>query len=380
MKKKNSVSYILLTLVMILVFVFGAGCTFIAIKFTNYLGNNKKSSSEANNITYSSCGECKSGTMIVNNTGIAESVSKVYDAVVMVKNIKNNTSNGSGSGFVYKKDDKYGYVMTNYHVVDKATSIEILTASGEYVEGKVLGGDEYLDVAVIQIPADKVISVAKIGSTEELKLGEQIFAIGTPVGEEYFNSVTSGYVSGLDRKVTVSVKTKDDWVQEVVQIDASINPGNSGGPLLNYNGEVIGINSMKLVDSSIEGMGFAIKIDDAMAHVEEFEKGGSIKRPYFGISHANVTDTYALRRYGINIDSDIESGIVIIDVEKNSGAGRAGLKKGDVITNINDDKVTNIAFLKYLLYKYKIGDTIEVTYIRGSKVNTVKVTLTENTN
>jgi len=365
---------------MILVFVFGAGCTFIALKITNYLGKSKSSSIGSSEVNYSSCSNCKSGTMIVNNSGISESVSKVYDAVVMVKNIKNNTNNGTGSGFVYKKDDKYGYIITNYHVVDNSTKIEILTASGEIAEGTILGGDEYLDIAIVRIPANKVISVAKIGSNKELKLGEQIFTIGTPVGEEYFNSVTSGYISGLDRKVTVSVKTNDDWVQEVIQIDASINPGNSGGPLLNFNGEVIGVNSMKLVDSTIEGMGFSIKIDDVMVHVDELEKGESIKRPYLGITHANVTDTYSLRRYGINIDSSIEYGIAIIDVENGSGANKAGLKKGDVITKINDDKVTNIAFLKYLLYKYKVGDTIEITYVRGSKVNTTKVKLTENTN
>jgi serine protease Do len=321
-----------------------------------------------------------SGTMIVNNTGISESVSKIYDSVVMIKNLKNGKDNGSGSGFVYKKDSKYGYIMTNQHVVDDATGIKILLTSGEEVEGTILGGDEYLDIAVIRIPAEKVISVASIGSTENLKLGEQIFAIGTPVGEEYFNTVTSGYVSGIDRKVTVSVKSNNDWVQEVIQIDASINPGNSGGPLVNYNGEVIGINSMKLVDSSIEGMGFSIKIEDAMKHISTLENGKGISRPLLGITHCNVSDTYTLKRYGITLDSSIDEGIVVISVEDGSGASKAGLKKGDVIVKLNDDDVTDMAYLKYLLYKYNAGDTINLTYIRNSKTKTTKVTLTENSN
>jgi serine protease Do len=270
--------------------------------------------------------------------------------------------------------------MTNQHVVDDATGIKILLTSGEEVEGTILGGDEYLDIAVIRIPAEKVISVASIGSTENLKLGEQIFAIGTPVGEEYFNTVTSGYVSGIDRKVTVSVKSNNDWVQEVIQIDASINPGNSGGPLVNYNGEVIGINSMKLVDSSIEGMGFSIKIEDAMKHISTLENGKGISRPLLGITHCNVSDTYTLKRYGITLDSSIDEGIVVISVEDGSGASKAGLKKGDVIVKLNDDDVTDMAYLKYLLYKYNAGDTINLTYIRNSKTKTTKVTLTENSN
>lgn len=366
MKKKILIFVIALT-------AFLAGSTFV------YIGTNKntvENGSESG--TYNSCSNCMSGTMVVNNVGISQSVKKIYDSVVMVKNYKNTTLTGSGSGFVYKKDDEYGYIMTNQHVVDGATRIVIKLTSEEEVEGEVLGGDAYLDIAIIRIPVEKIISVAAIGSTEELSLGEQVFTVGTPVGEEYFNSVTGGYISGLNRKVTVSVESTSDWVEEVIQIDAAINPGNSGGPLVNFNGEVIGVTSLKLVNSSIEGMGFAIKIEDAMKHVDELEKGNKIERPLLGISHVNATDTSTLRRYGVSIDSDITYGIAIVSVVDESAADKAGLKKGDVIIKVNDDKVTNIAYLKYLLYKYKVGDTIEMTYIRGTKEMTTKVTLTEN--
>ena len=383
--KNNKISYVIIVLLVFIFFILGSFTTLLGIRVIQRFRSNNNSSNSTtpannNNTTYNSCTNCKSGTMIVNNVGISESVEKVYDAVVMVKNIKNGRENGSGSGFVYKKDDKYGYVMTNYHVVDGSTSVKIRTTSEEEFEGKVLGGDEYIDIAVIRIPVEKVIAVAKIGSTETLKRGEQVFAIGTPVGEEYFNTVTSGYISGLNRKITVSVKTNNDWVQEVVQMDASINPGNSGGPLLNFNGEVIGVNSMKLVDSSIEGMGFSIKIEDAMKHVTTFEEEKNVVRPYLGISHANVTDTYVLARYGIRIDDSIESGIVVLSADENSAAGKAGLAKGDVIVKINKDEVTDIAYLKYLLYKYNVGDKVSITYIRGKSTNTVEVTLTENPN
>lgn len=319
------------------------------------------------------------GTLIVNNTGISDGVAKIYDAVVLIENYQKNKLAGTGSGFVYKKDNQYGYIMTNYHVIENANDIKILNSKDEKVAATVLGGDEYLDIAIVRIPLANVAGVAKIGSTEELKLGETVFAIGSPVGEEYFNSVTTGVISGLNRKVTVSVKSTSDWIQEVLQIDAAINPGNSGGPLLNFNGEVIGVNSLKLVDSSIESMGFSIKIEDAMKHATELESGQKIERPLLGINHLNATDSYSLSRNGITIDSSIEYGIVVVSVVDGSGASKSGLQKGDVIIKVNDDKVINTAYLKYLLYKYNVDDTIKLTYLRDGKENTTDVTLTKNT-
>ena len=268
--------------------------------------------------------------------------------------------------------------MTNQHVVDGTTKLMVKFTSGQEVEGTLLGGDKYIDIAVVRVPVKYVISTISIGSSEKLKLGDTIFAIGTPVGEEYFNSVTGGYISGLNRKVTVTVDTKNDWVQDVIQIDASINPGNSGGPLLNFNGDVIGVTSLKLVNDSIEGMGFAIKIEDAFKHIETLEKGEKIQRPLLGINYVNVTDTYTLSRNGIEIDDSITEGIAVLGIVENSGAANAGLQKGDVIIKLNDDKVTSVAYLKYLLYKHDAGETIKITYIRGKETKTTSVTLTAN--
>jgi len=167
---------------------------------------------------------------------------------------------------------------------------------------------------------------------------------------------------------------------KAIQVDAAINPGNSGGPLFNSKGEVIGINSMKLVDNSVEGMGFSIKIEDALAYTTTFEKGDDIERPLLGITLTNVGETRTLQKYGISIDDNIEYGIVVISIASNSGASKSDLKKGDVIIKIGKEKINNQAYLKYVLYSYEVGDTIDVTYIRDGKEYTTKVTLTKNDN
>lgn len=316
--------------------------------------------------------------VIVDNTGISSAVDKAYDAVVMVKNIQQGQLAGTGSGFVYKTDDKYGYVMTNYHVVEGAAQLEIVTTKEKSVSAELLGGDEYIDIAVIRIPLENVVAKVEIASTEKLELGDFVFTIGSPVGEEYFNSITSGIISGVNRKVTVSVNSTSDWIMDVLQVDAAINPGNSGGPLLNSNGEVIGVNSLKLSNTSIENMGFAIKIEDAMAHVETFEKGKSIERPVLGISMLNATDTYALRMQGINLNKSISEGVVVVSVVEGASADKSGLTKGDVIIKIGDYDISNYANLKYGLYKYNVGDTVELTYLRDGKEKTAKVVLSKS--
>lgn len=354
-------------------FLLGGGVMYVVI--ANPLNNDKTNNAGLLGCQYTSC----ENKVIIDDTGMSAAVDKVYDAVVMVKNFEGNELASTGSGFVYKADSKYGYIMTNEHVVVDANKLTVVLTNGKEVQATRLGGDEYLDIAILRIPASEVLKVATIGSTEDLKLGDTIFTIGSPVGEEYYNTVTSGIISGIDRLVTVSVNSQSDWVMKVSQVDAAINPGNSGGPLMNSNGEVIGVNSMKLVDNSIEGMGFSIKIEDAMAHVEEFEQSKSIERPMLGISLLNVTDSRALLSYGISLSEDIESGVVVVSVVSGSGASKSGLKKGDVITKIDKEEVVNAAYLKYVLYKYNVGDKITVTYTRDGKEKTTTVTLSKST-
>ena len=324
-----------------------------------------------------SCRAC-SGTVIVNDGSLSASVEKVYDAVMMIRNYKGEQINSTGSGFVYKTDDKYGYVLTNHHVIDGASKITLIRSDDKEIEGKVLGSDVYLDLAVVRISKDDVIDKAIISTSEESKVGDTVFTIGSPLGYEYRGTVTDGILSGKDRMVTVSVSgNTSDYVMKVLQTNAAVNPGNSGGPLLNAKGEVIGIISLKLVQTEVENMGFAIPIEYAMSHIETLEQGKTIVRPMLGISMVNVSDTYTLYRSGIMIDQDIKEGVVTVEISKDSGASKSDLKKGDVIIKINNEKISNVAYLRYELYKYSAGDTITVTYIRDGKEYNTKVTLTE---
>lgn len=350
--------------------IVGAGVTYVII--TNPFG--EKTSSGVLGCKYTSC----ENKVIIDNTGISAAVSKVYDAVVMVENYKSNQLQGSGSGFVYKTDSKYGYIMTNQHVVENSTSLKVRMSNGEEVKANLLSGDDYLDIAVITIPLKSVINTVEIGESKDLKLGDSVFTIGSPVGEEYFNTVTSGIISGLNRQITVSINSTNDWVMDVIQVDAAINPGNSGGPLLNSNGQVIGVNSLKLVDNQIEGMGFSIKIEDALSHIKELESGKGIVRPLLGISLISVSDQMLLSRYNINIDDSIKYGVVVVSTVANSGAAKSGLKEGDVIISIGNEKIDNAAYLKYILYKYNVGDKVKITYIRSGKEKTTEITLTKN--
>ena len=331
----------------------------------------------------STCKSCNS-TVIMENGSLAASVEKTIGSVVMVKIDKStslSTKESSGSGFIYKIDGDSAYIMTNHHVVDGAKKVSVVTNEDEEIEATVLGSDEYLDIAVIKIKKKtNMETLSFMPSDKTLSLGDTVFAIGSPVGYEYRNTVTRGIISGLNRLVVVSVKnsTKADYVMEVIQTDTAVNPGNSGGPLLNSNGEVVGVISMKFVDDTIEGMGFAIPIELAMKHVSKLEKGEKIERPLLGISMLDTTDTYALFQNRIVLPENIKEGVVVVEVSDNSGASKSGLQKGDVITKINGSKVKNIAYLKYFLYKYNPGDTVTITYNREGKESTAKITLTKN--
>ena len=334
--------------------------------------------SNSSNSTSNTCRAC-SGTVIVKEGSLSASVEKAYDAVMMVRNYKNATTiQSTGSGFVYKTDSNYAYLMTNHHVIDGAAKVTLITSKDKEIEGKVLGSDEYLDLAVVRLNKSDIIDTVKIGTSENSKLGDIVFTIGSPLGYEYRGTVTDGILSGKDREVTVSLATTNDWVMKVLQTNAAVNPGNSGGPLLNASGEVIGIISLKLVETEVENMGFAIPIEYAMSHIDSLEKGEAIVRPMLGISMINATDTYSLYRNGIMLDKNITSGVVVAEITTNSSASKSDLKKGDVITKLNGEETENIAFLRYELYKYKVGDTITITYLRDGKEKTTKVKLTEN--
>ncbi len=308
----------------------------------------------------------------VSEIGLSTGINNVYDSVVVVQNYKNDKSNGIGSGFIYNND---GYIMTNSHVIEGASNIKVMLMSGDAVDATIIGDDEYADIAVIKIDKKYVTKVATLGSSESINVGDTVFTIGSPISSEYYGTVTRGILSGKNRLVNVTVESSNDWIMNVMQTDAAINPGNSGGPLCNANGDVIGINSMKLVQSQVEGMGFAIPIEDAISYANMIVNGEKIKRSYLGLRMVNVSSTYNFANEDIKIDSKVISGVAIIEILKDGPCNNAGLKKGDVITKIGDYKIKTVAELRYHLYKYKPNDKINIVVNRNGKVMSYKVTL-----
>ena len=263
----------------------------------------------------------------INETKLTEesiesSIESVYDSVLTVESYRNNQKIGSGTGFIYKKDNNKGYILTNHHVIDGSDKIQVILNNKETVDVKLLGSDEFTDLAVLSIEKSKVTKVATLGDSDNIKLGATVITIGSPMGSDYSGSITRGIISGKDRMMeSNSILTK------VIQTDAAINPGNSGGPLVNLAGEVIGITSMKLAKEEIEGMGFAIPINDVKKYVEYLEKGEEIKRPSIGISVINVTDKYSLYRSGLDYNTGLTSGVVIAETQNGASAAKSGLQK-----------------------------------------------------
>lgn len=297
----------------------------------------------------------------VTDAGIADSVEKVYDSVVTVKNYTRGKLYSTGSGFVFKTDSKYGYILTNYHVISGGSNVSVVFTNDKEEEVNVVGYDEYSDIAVLAVEKDKVISVATTGSSENMRIGDTTFAVGTPVDSSIYSwSVTRGILSGKNRMVQV-----DNYVMSVLQTDTAINSGNSGGPLCNANGEVIGITNMKLASSQIEGMGFAIPIEDALKNAETIISGQKISRPYIGVSIYDATNFFSG-----------ETGLYVEYVEDGGPADKAGIKKGDKIIKVGDVEVSNSSYFRYQLYKYDIGDKVKITVSRNGSEKTLTVTLT----
>lgn len=306
---------------------------------------------------------------ITETNSLKTSINKVYNSVFLIE-AATRTGKSTGSGFAYKKDGEKGYIITNTHVIKNANSVKITDYKGETFDAKILGYDEFADVAVLETAAKNVSLVASIGDSSKIELGDTIFTVGSPLGSKYFGTITRGIIAGNNRLVG-----SGSIMLEAIQIDAAINSGNSGGPLVNVNGEVIGVNSMKIASDEIEGMGFAIPINTVMSYVERLEKGESIDRPVIGVSIADIDNTWQLYMHGIIIDDSIEYGAVIVTVEKGYPAEEVGLQKGDVILEIDGTKIEDTSYFRYVLYKYQIGDKITIKYFRNNKIHEVKVVL-----
>ncbi|WP_409367440.1 S1C family serine protease [Lysinibacillus sp. 38-6] len=328
-------------------------------------------------------------------TDVTSAVDKASGAVVGITNIQEvasggfwnqqtteDTATGSGSGVIYKVDGDKAFIVTNNHVIEGAKQLEVTMQDGSKEQAQLVGSDVWTDLAVISISSKDVKTVATFGNSDVLKQGETVIAIGNPLGLEFYGSVTTGVVSGKDRSVPVDLNGDKvaDWQQEVLQTDAAINPGNSGGALVNLAGELVGINSMKIAESSVEGLGFSIPINSAIPIIEELEKNGEMKRPTMGISLVDLTDVPAFyQQQTLKLPQDVTTGVVITDVVANSPASKAGVQQYDVIVEMDGEKIeTSIDLRKHLYNDKKIGDKLTMKVYRQGKLVEVTLTLTNS--
>ncbi|KRL21277.1 S1C family serine protease [Lactobacillus gallinarum] len=283
-----------------------------------------------------------------------------------------------GSGVVYMKSNGKGYIVTNNHVISGSDAVQVLLANGKTVNAKVVGKDSTTDLAVLSIDAKYVTQTAQFGDSKHLEAGQTVIAVGSPLGSEYASTVTQGIISAPARTISTSSGNQ----QTVIQTDAAINPGNSGGALVNSAGQVIGINSMKLAQSSdgtsVEGMGFAIPSNEVVTIVNELVKKGKITRPQLGVRVIALQGIPEGYRSRLKIKSNLKSGIYIASVNKSGSAANAGIKSGDVITKVDGKKVDDVASLHSILYSHKVGDTVNVTVNRNGKYVDMKVKLEGN--
>lgn len=318
-------------------------------------------------------------------TAVTKAIDQVSDAVVGVVNIQETSfwsqggEAGVGSGVIYKKAGGRAFIVTNHHVVENASQLEVSLKDGTRVPAKLLGSDVLMDLAVLEIDAKHVKKVAEFGDSDAVKPGEPVIAIGNPLGLQFAGSVTQGIISGTNRTVEVDLDQDGapDWNAEVLQTDAAINPGNSGGALVNIKGQVIGINSMKIAQEAVEGIGFAIPINTAIPIISDLEKYGQVRRPYMGVELRSLSDipSYHLQAT-LHLPPNVKEGAAVIQVVPMSPAAQAGLKQFDVIVALDGEKIRNVLDLrKYLYTKKSIGDRMEVTFYRDGEKRTVTMKL-----
>ena len=290
------------------------------------------------------------------------------------------TTASEGSGVIYKVENGYAYIVTNNHVISGSQELEVLMADGTREKAELIGADKWTDLAVLKIKADKGTAVAEFANSDEVKAGQTAIAIGSPLGTEFATSVTQGIVSAKDRSVPTDVDGdgKQDWVVTAIQTDAAINPGNSGGALVNAAGRVIGINSMKISKSSVEGIGFAIPSNEVVSIINQLEKSGKVIRPVLGISMVDLTSVSSQGRQQLDLSNDVKEGVVVADVQDNSSASKGGLKQYDVITEIDGKPITGVQTLRKALYSKNVGSSMEVTYYRNGQKQTVTIQLTSS--
>ncbi|MHC8514922.1 S1C family serine protease [Sporosarcina sp. ITBMC105] len=323
------------------------------------------------------------------NTDVTEIVSKVADTVVGITNMQTvrdfwsstetTQERGTGSGVIYKKTGDKAYIVTNHHVVENAQELEITFDDGTKVDGKLIGSDVWTDLAVVEIDAEHVKTAIEFGDSDALKRGETVIAIGNPLGLGFAGSVTMGIVSGKDRSIPIDLDQNGtvDWQADVLQTDAAINPGNSGGALINVAGQLIGINSMKITQETVEGIGLAIPINIAIPIIQDLEMTGTVNRPTMGVSLLDLRDVpYQQQQEVLKLPKDVTTGVIVTEVFRNTPAEAAGVERYDVIVEMDGEKIEDMVNLRKHLYnKKEVGDQMTMKVYREGKLIEIEMEL-----
>lgn len=318
---------------------------------------------------------------------IIQAAAKVRPAVVSIINHKEDNEeldildeSALGSGVIYKKVDRKALIITNNHVIENSGNLEVVTVDGETRKATLVGTDKVSDIAVLSIDAKGIDTVAQLGDSSKLRQGETVIAFGNPLG--LGDTLTSGIISYTERVVPVSLNQDGvyDWEQEVIQVDAAINEGNSGGALVDLNGKVIGINTMKISDTGVEGLGFAIPANLVIDTANELVEKGRIARAYLGVYSVDLNNPYVPlaedQRKELNLPDSVKDGVVVLDVV--GPAKEAGLLFNDVIVKFNDQSITSTLSLRKYLYNHtKVGDDLKITYYRNGELKQTTVKLLE---
>ncbi|WP_059050409.1 S1C family serine protease [Paenibacillus senegalimassiliensis] len=316
---------------------------------------------------------------------ISSAAAKVAPSVVSILNhnelsISDPTQAALGSGVIFKKEKGKAYIITNTHVISGSDDLEIVTSDGSSRDAKVSGEDAINDIAVLEVDDHGINTVIELGDSGKLRAGETVIAVGNPLG--LGGTLTSGIVSYTNRMIPVSINQDGvyDWEQEVIQTDAAINEGNSGGALVDLNGKLIGINTMKISDTGVEGLGFAIPVNDVMRTVDDLLLHGKVVRPYVGVYTLDLNNPYSPlseeQRDDMKLPSHVTSGVIVL--EAHGPAKDAGLKLNDVITQLDKQPIKSTRELRRYLYEHKkIGEELEVTYYRDGEAQKVTMKLSD---
>ena len=330
------------------------------------------SSASVNSPTQETDSESAIGTEQTLQTDMSQVVASIRQSVVAI-DIEATTYDffnqpqtveGAGSGWIV---DSKGYVVTNNHVVEGADNVTVTLSDGRTYPADKVMTDALTDIAVIKIDADN-LKAAPVGDADELDIAEWVAAIGNSLGMGI--SATVGVVSALDVSLQES---PGQTLHGLIQTDAAINPGNSGGPLVNTSGEVIGINSIKIAQVGVEGMGYAISINEAMPIIQKLIDVGYVVRPWLGIN-AYTVDIMVAARYNLAVDK----GVLLADIVPGGPAEQAGLEIGDIIVSVDENEIDNTGELVEVINGYSIGKTVQITYWRGQSKNSTSLTLAES--